>query len=91
MAQVRMSPVCACSLRSAGHDYGESSCTPPGKPVGLLASLKCLHSNARSMGNKQDELEICVRLQGYNLIAIKETWWDSSRDWNAVMEGCVVL
>ncbi|XP_048786380.1 uncharacterized protein LOC125686444 [Lagopus muta] len=54
---------------------------------GNAASLKCLYTNARSMGNKQEELEICVRSHGYDLIAITETWWDSSRDWNVVMEG----
>ena len=42
------------------------------------------------MGNKQDSLEICVRSQGYHLIATTETWWDSAHDWNAVMEGYVL-
>ena len=28
-----------------------------------------------------------MRLQGHDLVAITETWWDSSRDWNAVMGG----
>jgi len=27
----------------------------------------------------------CVGSQGHDLIAITETWWDSSRDWNAVI------
>lgn len=26
------------------------------------------------------ELEVCVQLQGYDLIAITETWWDSYHD-----------
>ena len=39
------------------------------------------------MGNKQEEIEICVRSQGHNLIATTETWWDSSHDWNAVIDG----
>jgi len=39
------------------------------------------------MGNKQEELEICVHSQGHDLIAITETWWDSSHDWNAVIDG----
>ena len=34
-----------------------------------------------------EELEICVRSQGYNLITITETWWDSSHDWHAAMDG----
>ncbi|GAB0179855.1 hypothetical protein GRJ2_000450800 [Grus japonensis] len=39
------------------------------------------------MGNKQEELETCVRLKGYDLIGITETWWDSSYDWSVGMEG----
>ncbi|GAB0205799.1 hypothetical protein GRJ2_003045500 [Grus japonensis] len=39
------------------------------------------------MGNKQEELEMCVCLQGYDLIGITETWWDSSYDWSVGMEG----
>ncbi|GAB0208559.1 hypothetical protein GRJ2_003321600 [Grus japonensis] len=39
------------------------------------------------MGNKQEELETCVCLQGYDLIGITETWWDSSYDWSVGMEG----
>ncbi|GAB0178102.1 hypothetical protein GRJ2_000275500 [Grus japonensis] len=39
------------------------------------------------MGNKQEELEKCVRLQGYDLTGITETWWDSSCDWSVGMEG----
>jgi len=38
------------------------------------------------MGNKQGELEICVQSEGYDLTAIIETRWDSSHDFNAVME-----
>ena len=39
------------------------------------------------MGSKQEDLEVCVWSQGHDLVAIKETWWDSSHDWNAVMDG----
>ncbi|GAB0179529.1 hypothetical protein GRJ2_000418200 [Grus japonensis] len=39
------------------------------------------------MGNKQEELETCVCLQGCDLIGITETWWDSSYDWSVGMEG----
>ena len=38
------------------------------------------------MGNKQDELETCACLQGYDLIGITETWWDGSYDWSVGME-----
>ncbi|GAB0206453.1 hypothetical protein GRJ2_003110900 [Grus japonensis] len=43
------------------------------------------------MGNKQEELEVCVWSQGHDLIAITETWWDRSHDWNAVMDGYVLF
>lgn len=56
------------------------------EPSCFVTCLKCLYTNACCMGNKQ-ELEICVRSQGYNLIAIAETWWDSSRDRNTAMDG----
>lgn len=52
---------------------------------------KVLYTNAWSMGNKQDELKICVQSRGHNLVAITETWWDSSHDWNAVIEGYVLF
>ncbi|GAB0175694.1 hypothetical protein GRJ2_000034600 [Grus japonensis] len=61
--------------------------TPANKSASLGAQLKCLYTNARSMGNKQEELEMCVCLQGYDLIGITETWWDSSYDWSVGMEG----
>jgi len=37
------------------------------------------------MGNKQEELEAIVQQDSYDLVAITETWWDSSHDWHAVM------
>ena len=39
------------------------------------------------MGNKQEELEACACLQGYDLIGITETQWDDSYDWSVGMEG----
>ncbi|GAB0185452.1 hypothetical protein GRJ2_001010500 [Grus japonensis] len=61
--------------------------TPANKSASLGAQLKCLYVNTRSVGNKQEELETCVSLQGYDLIGITETWWDSSYDWSVGMEG----
>ena len=51
------------------------------------AQLKCVYTNARSMGNKQEELEAIVRQASYDLAAIMETWWDCSHDWSAAMDG----
>ncbi|GAB0182364.1 cAMP-dependent protein kinase inhibitor alpha [Grus japonensis] len=39
------------------------------------------------MGNKQEELETCARLQGCDLIGIMEMWWDGSYDRTVGMEG----
>jgi len=61
------------------------------KSVCSACSMKCLYTIARSMGNKQEELEICVQPGDYDLVAITETWWDSSHDWNVVMDGYVLL
>jgi len=42
------------------------------------------------MGNKQEELEI-VWSQGHDFTTITETWWDSSHDWNAAIDGYVLF
>jgi len=72
---------------STRYNYGGFSCTSRGLLACLDTSLKCLCTNAHSIGNKQEELEICVWLQGFDLIAITEICWDSSHDWNIVMDG----
>jgi len=51
------------------------------------AQLECLSVNAHSTGNKQEELETVVQLENCDLIAIRETWWDSSHNWNTTIEG----
>jgi len=55
--------------------------------VRSTAHLKCVYTNARSMGNKQEELAAIAQQDGYDLVAITETWWDSSHDWHAAMDG----
>ena len=76
---------------------GEGDKTRParGEPGGAImglevrreAQLKCVYTNACSMGNKQEELEATVRQASYDLVAITETWWDHSHDWSAAMDG----
>ena len=51
------------------------------------AKLRCLYTNARSMGNKQEELEAIVCSESYDIVAITETWWNDSHSWSALMEG----
>jgi len=55
----------------------------PGLWVRSIAQLRCLYTNARSMGNKQEELEAIVQQDSYDLVAITEVWWDDSHDWSA--------
>ncbi|KAK4817905.1 hypothetical protein QYF61_002388 [Mycteria americana] len=45
------------------------------KETQTTAQLKCLYTNARSMGNKQEELEAIVHQENYDMVAITETWW----------------
>ena len=51
------------------------------------AQIKCVYTNARSMGNKQEELEAIVWQASYDLVAVMEMWWDHYHDWNAAMDG----
>ena len=55
--------------------------------VGSIAQLKCIYTNACSMGNKQEELEAIVQQENYDIVAIMETWWDGSHNWSAAMDG----
>ncbi|PKU29035.1 mitochondrial fission process protein 1 [Limosa lapponica baueri] len=59
----------------------------PKKVAQPTAQLKCLYTNTRSMGNKQDELETTMLLESYDIVAITETWWDKSYNWSVAIEG----
>lgn len=48
--------------------------------------MKYLYTNAHSIGNKQEELQIMVELE-IDLIAIIGTWWDESLSWNTTIES----
>lgn len=69
----------------AAQHYEESSPNLSGKSAQLGASLKWLYANAYSVGNKPEELHICLQLQGYGFIGVTEVWWDSSWDWSVAM------
>jgi len=45
----------------------------PRPGVRLTAQLKCVYTNARSIGNKQEEVEAIIQQDGYDLVAITET------------------
>jgi len=42
------------------------------------AQLRCFDTSARSMGNKQEELEAIVWSESYDIVASMETWWNES-------------
>ena len=65
--------------------------TPIGKSASMRAQLKCLYTNVQSMGNKQEELQVCVCLQGCDVIGITEAWWDDSYDWNVGIDEYKLL
>ena len=61
-----------------------------GMPVLEMRSidqLKCIYTNAHSMGNKREELEAIVRQGNYDVVAITGTWWDDSHNWSAATDG----
>jgi len=39
------------------------------------------------MGNKQEDLQACACLLGYDVIDINEMCWDDSQDWNVGADG----
>ncbi|GAB0203829.1 hypothetical protein GRJ2_002848500 [Grus japonensis] len=55
--------------------------------MGSVAQVKCIYTNACSMGNKQEELEAVAQQENYDIVAIMETWWDDSHNWSAAMDG----
>ena len=56
------------------------------KAMRPIAKLKCLYTNACSIGNKQEEPETVAQLENYDLTAITETWSDESHNWNTLTE-----
>lgn len=71
--------------QAAGDNRGGFLILP--QKVGQWANhLRCLYMKVRSLGNKQEELEVLAQSQNY-VIGITETGWDSSHDWSTVMDG----
>ncbi|KAK4828095.1 hypothetical protein QYF61_023457 [Mycteria americana] len=61
--------------------------SPLKKVAGSIAQLKCIYTNARSTGNKQEELEAIVQQENYDTVAITKTWWGDLHNWSAAMDG----
>ena len=66
-------------------EYGQEGTRA--SPAQKVAQLQCIYTNARSMGNKQEELEATVLEGNYDVAAITETWWDDSHDWSVAVDG----
>jgi len=49
--------------------------------------LECMYTNACSLGNKQEEMELIILSESYDTIGITETWWDNSYLWRIAMGG----
>lgn len=59
----------------------------PEKAARLIAQLKCINTNAHSMGNKQEDLEAMVQPENNDVVSIRETLWDESHNWSVAMDG----
>ena len=80
--------LCVSKEVPTSHHYGKKpNQTVSGKSTGWGASLKCIHTNAHGVGNKYEDLQVCVLLQCYDLVGIMETWCDGSHDWSIIMWG----
>lgn len=49
--------------------------------------LRGVYTNARSLANKMEELELQLHKEDLDFVGITETWFDSSHDWLANIEG----
>ncbi|KAK4830259.1 hypothetical protein QYF61_009352 [Mycteria americana] len=65
--------------------------SPRKKVTGSIAQLKCIYTNARSMGNKQEELEAIMQQENYNIVAVTETGRDDSHNRSAAKDGYKVF
>ena len=79
------------ALMGEGDRIGFTRDEPRGTMLELgvrrMTRLKCICTNACSMGNKQEKMVVIVRQANYDLVVITETWWDHPHDWSAVMDG----
>jgi len=49
--------------------------------------LKCFYTNARSLRNKQKDLDTTMMLENHNVVVISKTWWDDSHYWSVSING----
>ena len=68
-------------------DRDEPQGVVPGLRVRVMALRESIYTNARSMVNKEEELDAIVRKTNYDIATITEMWWDHSHNWSAAMDG----
>ena len=86
------SPLCSKNTRAGMRLVAVETPECGDEGIGVTAThketkLRCLYTSARSMGNKQEELEATVCSESYDIVAITETWWKDSHSWSTAMEG----
>ncbi|KAK4818722.1 hypothetical protein QYF61_018701 [Mycteria americana] len=69
------------------HGHAGIRASPPKKAAGSIAQLKCIYTNARSTGHRQEELEVLVQQENYDIAAITEARWGDSHNWSAALDG----
>lgn len=53
-----------------GNGHTGISTPPPRKMMGSIAQLKCIYTDACSMGNKEKKLEAIVLQENYNIVVM---------------------
>ncbi|KAK4806872.1 hypothetical protein QYF61_012593 [Mycteria americana] len=74
-------------MRTPNKSSEECSLNPSKGKNPKSSHLKCMYSDIHSLGNKQEELELCAQPESYDVIGITETWWENSHDWKTTMDG----
>lgn len=60
------------TMEATENGHVETGAFSPRTVVESIAQLKCIYTNAHSMGMKQEELEVTVQQENYDLIAIRK-------------------
>jgi len=52
-----------------------------------VSHLKCMYTNAHSLGSKEEELALHAQYESYDVMGIIETCWEDSHDWKTTVDG----
>ena len=59
--------------------------------VAVKKKLKCFYINARSLVNKINELELYIKEENLDIVAVTETWFNSSIKTEVNIEGFTLV